>query len=176
MFAGIVLTPRTIIDRLTDSILKDLIDATSMSILWRKYWKMDSRDVHSIYPKLKDRSFCDNLVRNLTIGESLVLLVSGENIYDTLTEAKGKFQVVGCDNRKIGGLRLKYWPCRELVKAQINHPANDLFFEYRVHTTDSLEETINLLAICMDDRDIEELCTIAPGLYSEVKNKKALMI
>jgi len=171
MFAGVILTPRALIDGLADPILKELTDATSMRILWRKRWQMNSSDVHKIYPKLEGRSFCNNLVRNLTIKESLVLLVSGEDIYNGLTEAKGEFQVVDCDNPRVGGLRMKYRLCHQLVNVDIGHPTNDLFFEYRVHTTDSLEETINLLVLCMNSEDIEELRKMAPELYQGVKNK-----
>jgi len=168
MFATIVLTPRAIIDGLVDSIIEDLVNIASIKILWKKYWKMGPKEVHIVYPKLKDRPFCGNLVRNLTLGKSLILLVSGKDIYRKMAEAKGEFQVIDCEKPIISGLRLKYRTCDKIINKTINDPANDLFFEYRLHTTDSLKETITVLALCTNNEDIEKLYKVSPKLYWKI--------
>ena len=155
MLAGIILTPRTVMDALISVILKDLMSAVSMDIIWGKYWQIKQSDIHIIYPQLKDRPFYDNLVRNLTLGNSLFLLALGNSSYDTLKKVKGEFRVIDCKNPKVGGLRSKYWPCREIVNEKINHPDNDLFFEYRIHITDSFEETIVLMNLCVNGAGLE---------------------
>ena len=172
MFAGVILTPRTIIDKLADPILKDLINITSIKVVWKKYWQIKPSEVHIIYPKLKNRLFCDNLTRNLTLGKSLVLLVSGKNIYYNLRKAKGEFQLIDHKKPKISGLRLKYRASDNIINKKINHSDNDLFFEYRLHSTDSLETTINLMALCANNKDMKKLYRITPELYSKIKAKK----
>ena len=172
MFATIILTPRAIIDGLADSIIGDLVNITSIKILWKKYWQMGPKQIYAVYPKLKDKQFCNNLVRNLTLDKSLILLVSGKDIYHKMTKAKGKFQVIDCKKPIISGLRLKYRACDKIVNKTINNPVNDLFFEYRLHTTDSLRETITILVLCMNNKDLEKLYKVSPKLYRKIINAK----
>src|SRR3989339_134169 len=162
MFAGILLTPRTIIDELADKIIRDLINQTSIKILWKKYWRLNTKEIDIIYPKLERRPFQDNLIRNLTMGDSLILLASGSDIYNKLTRAKGEFKTIHPDGPKVTGIRLKYWRREMTVNKIFSHPANDLFFEYRVHTTDSIKETSDLIAICANKGDLKQIEKVAP--------------
>ena len=174
-YAIVLITPDSIRDGLEGKIVEDLIAAVPIEVLWKKYWQIDRTEVVlSIYPTLLEKSAYPSLIRTMTLGECIVILVRGpEDVYDRLRSIKGSFRYDG-KSVVVTGLRQKYktWSEAEIEYLGIKSTAAlDKIFEHRLHTTDNLEETISLSSLCMNPAEIESLRIIAPELHHAVVSK-----
>ena len=181
-YVAVVITPDAVRDGLLDCILNDLFSVVNMRILWQKYWRISSLDtVVFMYPRLVSKPAFNQIVKTMMVGNCFVVITCGENIYTKLREAKGKIKFNDDYTEvEVTGLRLKYrtWSFRELSQLKDHNCVNrqailDKIFEYRMHTTDNFKETAILCILCMDDRDIESLKSVAPFLYDEIIRLKS---
>lgn len=181
-YVAILITPDTIRDELTEQVLKDLFTAVPMQILWQKEWRIVSEDmVLSIYPRIVGRPSCAPVIKTMMAGPCLVVLARGENPYLKLREVKGRIKFNESFTQvEITGLRLKYrtWSPKELDQLKEGN-SNDRqailnrIYEYRMHTTDNLDETANICSLCMNSVEVEALRILAPTLYNEVIRLKS---
>ena len=173
---AVVITPDAVRDKLENNILEDLQATTSVRILWRKYWQIPNRDVVlTIYPRLLGRIFCSSLIKIMTLGPCLVLLVEGRDAFYALKEIKGKIRLDG-EQINVTGLRLKYrhWLPEEIKNLGCqSQTALDKIFEIRLHTTDNLRETAIICSLCMNRAEIDTLEKTAPSLFVEISKIEA---
>lgn len=144
--AAVVITADSVRDGIDQNIKDDLIKQCGFKLIFEKKCQISNQQVSEIYPKLVREIFFPALVYNMTLGPSILLLYKGSDIYKELKEAKGVFKFNGHSIDKTG-LRFKYQgPSeKELVDSGCQAP-QFLYrlFEFRLHTTDNLEETISL--------------------------------
>lgn len=165
-YVGILITPRAISTGIAEALIADLVEITAMEVLWKKYWHICTEDTFDlIYPNLANKPFKGAMVRNLTSGESLVLLVSGDQLFSKLKEAKGKFKYHPSGNFEITGLRLKY-------QRGYNNTNGDEMYDFIFHTTDTNEETITIVTLSASSQDIVEIKKIIPQLFKDTASSK----
>lgn len=170
-YAIVIITPDAVQDKLEEAIIRDLIKEDQNQIIWRKYWKIEKEIVKTIYPRMINKPFYSSIVRNMTLGTSLFLLVKGKDIYNRLREIKGEFRKFN-GKIKTSGLRFKYRTQsikKEVVVDYKDKKLLDRIFKFRLHTTDNLKETAIICLLCMNPSEIEKLKNIAPTLYSKIK-------
>lgn len=159
-YVGILITPQAIADGVADAIIDDLTKMTGMDVLWHRYWRVGTESVFDqIYPSLVDKPFRGMMVRNLTSGESLVILASGEGLSSKLKQVKGKFRYYPDGTHEVSGLRLKYMQPHGNVD-------DNTISDFRFHTTDTRLETITLIGLCAN---LQEIAKIAPELFTGVR-------
>ena len=169
-YAAVLIKPDAIRDILEEMITNDLQTEADVRIIFRKYWLIQKQLVKFIYPDWINKPEFPSMTHNLLQGQSLLLIAKGGiNIYTTLQKAKGKMNQ--------GGLRLKYrtksieeWETLGFSgKALRNKIA-----ENRLHSTDTLSETVMLCSLAMSSNDIEKLSKIAPSLANLIWQSKML--
>lgn len=175
-YAGIVITPDSIRDGLDSAIISDLFAVVPAEVLWKQSWLPTKEAILQLYPKLHGKISFASVLRTMLLGESIVIIACGYNLYGQLKEVKGR--IVFKDNQVVvTGLRYKYrsWREEDLVRLGPKSQAIlDLIFEYRLHTTDSLRDTAILCLLCMDEVGLSNLCMLAPPLYNEVDTIRSL--
>ncbi len=170
-YVALVITPDSIRDGLEYAILTDIFTAVTAEILWTKEWYITTPDtVLKIYPNLPGRISFASVIKTMMLGKCLVLLLRGICLYQQLKEVKGRIAFVG-EHVMVTGLRHKYrnWTDQELITLGCtSQTALDKIFEFRLHTTDTLQETALLCTMCMSEKDYIWLHTTAPPLYKAI--------
>ena len=173
---AVIITPDAVRDGLEQQILHDLLAIGPMRVLWQRYWQIeDPGIVLTIYPRLLGRPFYSSVLRTMTLGKCLVLLLQGENTFSLLKNAKGKIDYNGY-SVDVTGLRLKYrsWSPEEVrFLGCRNKAVLDKIFEFRLHTADTLFETATICSLCMSREELEVLRDVAPTLYAEINKIKS---
>lgn len=175
-YVGVIITPDSIRDGLSDAILSDLFATIPAEVLWQASWLPTQEAIRRIYPNLQGRISSASIMRTMLLGECLVLIARGHNLYKQLKEIKGHFTFEE-DRVEVTGLRHKYrnWREKDLVKLGFkSQAALDLIFEFRLHTTDSLRETAIFCLVCMSESELFQLHTLAPPLYNEINIIRSL--
>lgn len=169
-YAVVLIKPDAIRDLLDEMILRDLQEGACVIPIFRKLWKVDEPTARLIYPAWINRSEFPSMVRNITQDASLFVIVRGGNsIYEELTRVKGKMNK--------GGLRLKYRTHSIEEWQEMGYSGRELqnkIAENRLHTTDNLEETIDLCVLAMSYYDINTIEQVAPTLSIHIRRRRAL--
>lgn len=166
----IIITPDAIRDRLARLIIQDLINQTGIKIVWEKLCQIDDEAVRQIYPNLIKSSIFDSVVRNLTFGPSLFLIVKGENIYNRVRETKGKSKIIN-GQLMVSGLRLKYKAHLVGELKALGYRGKrllDRIVEFRLHAPDNLEEATAICLAYLTSEELDEIGKYAPGFYVEI--------
>jgi len=169
-YAVVLIKPDAVNDILDGLILQDIQNQTGATPIFRKFWKITEESVELIYPRWIDRPEFPSMVHNLTFGESLLIVVSGEDdLYKSLRQVKGRTNV--------SGLRLKYRLRSNDEWKALGYSGESLrrrIGKNRLHTTDDFEETVKLCSLALTCRDLLELELTAASLVSAIRRRKAL--
>lgn len=163
----VIITPDAIRDHIEETIIQDLINQAGIKVVWRKFCLINKEAVKKIYPKLIDCSIFDSIVRNLTLGPSLFILVEGKDVYNRLKKAKGKSNIVN-GKLVLSGLRLKYkmYSQRELrLLGYRGKRLMDRIVEFRLHTPDNIKEAVTACLAYLTFEELGELNRYADTLY-----------
>lgn len=169
-YAVVLIKPDATRDVLEEMILRDLQEEAFVTPIFRKFWKVTSKDASIIYPLWVSRPEFPSMVHNITQNRSLFVVVKGDfSIYRSLAQAKGKMNQ--------GGLRLKY-RTRSIEEWKVlgysGRELQNKIAENRLHTTDNLEETVFLCNLAMNYHDIADIKLVAPSLAVAISRKRAL--
>jgi nucleoside diphosphate kinase len=159
-YAAVLIKPDAIRDILEEAIIRDLRAEANVRIIFRKYWFVQKQMVGIIYPDWISKPEFPSMTHNMLQGQSLLLIAKGESdIYTTLKRVKGKMNQ--------GGLRLKYRTKSIEEWGSLGFSGEGLknkIAENRIHSTDTIDETVALCSLAMSSADVKELTEIAPLL------------
>ncbi len=146
----IIIKPDAVRDILESQIISDFCEKVDFQILFAKYHQFSDPQVISLYPDWVDKSVFPFMVKNLTMGKSLVLLVRGEESSKKIAAVKGKMNIGG-------GLRNKY--CKYTVDQMIDmgyteYQINQLKAENRMHSTDTDYEALEVINIICSNHEL----------------------
>ncbi len=164
-----IIKPDAIRDVLDGPIIRDL-ETVGFNVIWRKICLIPQEAVPLIYPEKTGRVYFSSIVRSLTLGPAMVLLVQGESIYSRAMEVKGKTD--------LGGIRHKYvtWSRKQLAATGYTEEAfADKIAENRLHISDSIDDTARECALFMSTPEIAELETIAPEVFVHLSGKNSTL-
>jgi len=124
---AIVFTPYVVRSELVSTLLNELTQVDSCSIILRRRVLLTRADVEAFYPKIITRDYFPLIVGCLTGGMAEVIIITTDMLHDVINRIKGMFRY---NNGVVltTGLRHRY--------QQDNHS-----FEFLLHTTDSDSET-----------------------------------
>lgn len=145
-YCAVLITPDALRDNIADLIIQDIVRAVpNGKVEWYKTVSLTAQDVVTLYPKLVNRPYFPLIQSALTAGNSRVYLISGIRSAEIIAAIKGIFCINGTRIQKTG-LRAKY---ATKIAANISSP--NIFlqepFEFRLHSTDTDEETSILVAL-----------------------------
>lgn len=145
-YCAVLITPDALRDNVADLIIQDIIRAVpDGKIEWCKTILLTAQDAIALYPKLVNRPYFPLIQSALTAGNSRVYLISGIRPAEIIAAMKGVFRINGAYIQKTG-LRAKY-----ATKIAVNISLPNIFlqepFEFRLHSTDTEEETTILVAL-----------------------------
>jgi len=169
-YAVVLIKPDAIRDILEELILKDLRKDAHVIPIFRKFWKVTENLTKLMYPAWLAKQEFPSMVHNITQGNSLFVVVSGNrHIYKSLTQTKGKMNQ--------GGLRLKYrthsieeWQSLGCFGRELQNK----IAENRLHTTDNFDETVFLCNLALDHYDLATLELTAPSLVASIRRKRTV--
>ncbi len=164
----IVIKPDAVRDVLEGQIINDFVQKVDFEILFAKYHRFNYQQVVSMYPDWKHKEVFPDMVRNLTFGDSLILLVRGNESSKKIAEVKGKMNIGG-------GLRNKYR--RQTVEwmMQMGYPEHvirQLKAENRMHSTDTTCEALEIMSLVCSN---QEIMTIS-GYFTEALNQEIIRV
>ncbi|OGZ04389.1 MAG: hypothetical protein A2430_01735 [Candidatus Liptonbacteria bacterium RIFOXYC1_FULL_36_8] len=163
-YGVVIIKPDSVRDGLEGSIVQDLVNAGVVTVLG-KYWTIKPEMVPVIYPKEVTKITYSSTLKAITSGPLFILIVKSPNVYEFLAKTKGKMDK--------GGIRHKYcWKSKqELInEGYAGQELQDKLAENRLHTSDTIEETLAVLSICLSTRETEELRDLAPDLYEKLRD------
>lgn len=141
----VILTPDSIREGIAEALTNDLVDLLGAKVIHSQSIKLSKHDVINLYTRLINKWFFRAMVHNLTQGSSLLLILRGDDLFSKIKQVKGTFKFES--NRLIvTGLRAKYinkYDPFDLRRSGVK--GKKLFyrmFEYRMHATDSQEQTM----------------------------------
>ncbi len=150
-YCSLIITPDAIYRGQGKSILNDILGFIDARIVWRVYRRVQEAAVYLLYPHKIYKSYFKSMVRCYVAGESLIVLLAGEEgLTHTIKERKGRFYVNKNGSLDTSGLRLKYGA--SIIKHQAQHDSEETF-EFRIHCSDNLDEAALICALFMDDHD-----------------------
>jgi hypothetical protein len=169
-YAAVLIKPDAIRDMLEEAIIHDLQIGADFRIIFRKYWFIQKQIVEFIYPDWVNKPEFPSMTYNLLQGYSLLLVTKGEaDIFTNLKKVKGKMNK--------GGLRLKYraksieeWEALGFSGEALRNK----IAENRLHSTDTISETVTLCSLAMNSDEIKILSEIAPSLASLICQSRML--
>ena len=156
---AVLITPDSVRDKIDHLLLADLTTALKATVIFEKYLLVAQTDVESIYPRLVKRCFFSALVHNMSFGPSLFVVFNGEELFSRIKAIKGKSELIS-GKMFHTGLRLKYLgeSLNQLVEK--GYKGKQLFyrlFEFRLHTTDNMEETVKLCSLVLSPSELSSL-------------------
>ncbi|HMQ01528.1 MAG TPA: nucleoside-diphosphate kinase [Candidatus Doudnabacteria bacterium] len=151
--AVIVIKPDSIRDILEKSVMSDLMQVVNLEVVFAKYHHFTQKQVELMYPKWVDRPVFKYMVKNYLIGPSLVLLVLGVDVSESINIAKGKMNVGG-------GIRNKYkrYSIEEMEKLSFSEEQINIHkSENRIHSTDTTTEAWDIMSQICNIRELNEV-------------------
>lgn len=156
---AVLLTADSVRDQVEGIILSELVAVLDSAVLLRRYLRIEKGKVKDIYPKLVDKPLFSALVHNLTSGLCLFAVIQGEYLFPRIKEVKGFFRIK--EGRIVRtGLRQKYCGLSVRELQTLGYHSKQLFyrsFEFRLHTTDTQEETLLLCKLILSVEDLTNL-------------------
>jgi nucleoside diphosphate kinase len=170
-YCSIIVTPDSVRRNLENIIIDEIVKRTNTQIIWKKYLKIDKEAVRFLYPKKVTKPYYASIAKNIISGKSLIVILKGEKgIITKIKQLKGRFYVGTNGRLETSGLRLKYGAQIKKHTFKENEKTTETeIYEFRLHTTENLEETAIVCALFMDSQEIIELRRSAATLYSEVQ-------
>jgi len=141
----VILTPDSVREGITEALTNDLVGLLEAKVIHSQTIKLSKQDVINLYARLVNKWFFRAMVHNLTQGSSLLLVLRGDDLFSKIKDVKGTFRFES-NKLIVTGLRSKYinkYNPSDLRRSGIK--GNKLFyrmFEYRMHATDSQEQTM----------------------------------
>ncbi len=151
--AVIVIKPDSVRDILERSIVFDLMQTVDFDILLAKYHQFTEAQIRIMYPTWVNKSVFRYMVRNYLIGPSLILLVKGKNVSQSINDLKGKMNIGG-------GIRHKYkrYSVEEMERLNFSdEEINIRKSENRIHSTDYITEAWDILTQTCNARELIEI-------------------
>ena len=144
----VILKPDSIRDSLENDIIRCLEEG-GLEIVWKEYWQIRPEIVHIVYPKRVVEPTYSSIVRAISFGLSMVIVVknpTNTDIWEVLQQLKGRMDT--------DGIRKKfcYHSKDELILMGYDGLAlQDKLAENRLHTPDDAEEAVTILALCREE-------------------------
>lgn len=144
----VILKPDSIRDGLENDIIRCLEEG-GLEIVWKEYWQIRPEIVQTIYPKQVMEPTYSSMVRAISFGLSMVVVVknpTNTDIWEFLRQLKGRMDT--------GGIRKKfrYHSKDELILMGYEGLSlQDKLAENRLHTPDDAEEALAVLALCREE-------------------------
>lgn len=149
----IVIKPDAVRDCLEGLIMDDFMEQIELNILFAKYHRFTFEQVELIYPDWVTQPVFPFMVKNLTFGESLIVLVQGDDSSRKIAKLKGKMN-------KGGGLRHKYC-LHKISQMDVSLYSEDeleaLKAENRMHSTDFSYEALEILNLVCSNSELLEI-------------------
>ena len=147
--AVVLITPGSIRDGLEAKIIEDILGVTGLGFELAKNVRLKESDLLAMYSRISGRKFFEPLAYNLTVADSLLVVVRGTDPFALLRQVKGVFRERdGGEWIETSGLRLKYQtPDRQGLKVMGFH-GSDIevrMRDFRLHCPDSAAESMLLL-------------------------------